>query len=82
MDDKIMRISSNALTEWLKTKELSRKAFTDALTKKYGMKVVNGIIGGGTVHAVPGLTYMLEMNLLDFTDEIDVQSLFEKEPIV
>jgi hypothetical protein len=31
---------------------------------------------------VPGLTYMLEMNLLDFTDEIDVQQLFEKEPIV
>jgi ABC-type oligopeptide transport system ATPase subunit len=82
MDDKVMRISSNALTEWLKTKELSRKAFTDALTKKYGMKVVNGIIGGGTQHAVPGLTYMLELNLLDFTDEIDVQQLFEKEPIV
>jgi hypothetical protein len=46
------------------------------------MKVVNGIIGGGTQHAVPGLTYMLELNLLDFTDEIDVQQLFEKEPIV
>jgi len=78
IDDKVMRISSNALGEWLNIKELSRHAFTTALKDKYGMKIIHGIIGGGTPHAVPGLTYMLEMSLLDFTDEIDVNDLFEK----
>lgn len=72
-EDKIMRVSSQALTEWLAVKKISRHIFRSAMEKEFGMKTVHGRIGGGTQFA--GVTeYLLEINLagttvLNFIDE-------------
>jgi len=62
VDDKLLRISSTFLSQWLKEKELSRHIFKDALEKELGCKTVNGRIGSGTVYA--GATeYLLQIDL-------------------
>jgi hypothetical protein len=62
VDDKLLRISSTWLSEWLKDKELSRHIFKDALVKELGCKHIHGRIGGGTIFA--GATeYLLQIDL-------------------
>lgn len=77
LEDKMMRINSTAMGDWLKSKDISRHAFTSALKEQYGMRVIHAIIGGGTALAVPGIAYLLELNLTDFT-ELDPKQLFDK----
>lgn len=62
LDDKIMRISSTALSEWLATKEYSRHVLTKALTDQFGMRNVRARIGAGTSFA-GAFEYLLEIDL-------------------
>ena len=60
--DKILRISSEAMSNWLKEAGLSRHLFIKALQDSFFMKVVHGRIGAGTQYA--GATeYLLEIQL-------------------
>jgi hypothetical protein len=73
MEDKILRISSYALTQWLTERGYSRHTFIGALQKQLGMKLVNGRLGSGTSFA--GATeYLVEIQLagtpvVNFIDE-------------
>lgn len=60
--DKILRISSEAMSKWLHDTGLSRHLFTKALKDTFFMKVVNGRIGAGTQYA-GGTEYLLEIQL-------------------
>lgn len=60
--DKILRISSNHLSEWCSDHGISRQMFTKALEDQFGLKRVNGRIASGTPYA--GITeYLLEIQL-------------------
>jgi hypothetical protein len=62
MEDKIMRVSSTALSEWCTDKDLSRHIFLQALENELGCKRVHGRIASGTEFA--GATeYLLEFDL-------------------
>lgn len=73
LEDKLMRVSSTRLTEWLREKGLSRHAFMEACKREFLAKPVRGRIASGTIYA--GATeYLMELNLagtslLDFIDE-------------
>jgi len=72
-EDKLLRISSTALTDWCADKGYSRTVFTNALAEEFGMKKLHGRIASGTQYA--GITeYLLEIDLagsplLDFLSE-------------
>lgn len=73
LDDKLLRISSSHLGDWLKERNVSRHIFIEALTNSFGMQKVVGRIGSGTVFA--GATeYLLQIDIsnhpeLNFLDE-------------
>lgn len=74
MDDKIVRISSYKMTEWLVEHGYSRHTFMGALKKQFpNTKDVNGRLGSGTTYA--GATeYLVEIDLagspdINFIDE-------------
>jgi hypothetical protein len=63
VDDKLLRISSTRLSEWLRQKGYSRHLFTKALGDELGMKQINGgRIGSGTQFA-GAKEYLLEIDL-------------------
>jgi Domain of unknown function (DUF927) len=63
VDDKLLRISSTRLSEWLTEKGYSRNLFRNALTKELGMKYIQGgRIGAGTLYA-GAKEYLLEIDL-------------------
>lgn len=72
-EDKHMRISSTALTTWLKEKNYSSNIIRQAMRKEFGMRDMRGRIGSGTNYA--GFTeHLLEIDLaatplLDMIDE-------------
>jgi len=62
LEDKLLRISSTFLSEWLAEKRYSRHIFTKALADEFGCKKVHGRIASGTMFA--GATeYLLEIQL-------------------
>jgi len=62
VEDKLMRISSTNLSQWLADVGVSRHLFTRALEKEFGSKQVRGRIASGTDFA--GATeYLLEIDL-------------------
>jgi hypothetical protein len=63
LDDKIMRLSSFKVSEWMADKEMSRHLFIKALEKEFGTKVVNGRLGGGTDFTTSANEYLIEINL-------------------
>lgn len=72
-EDKMMRISSYKLTEWLAEKGISRPIFTKALAQEFHAKTVHGRIGSGTPHVGP-TEYLIEIPLagsplINFIDE-------------
>lgn len=73
IDDKLLRISSSHLGDWLKDRNVSRHIFVEALSAQFGMQKVVGRIGSGTVFA--GATeYLLQIDIsnhpeLNFIDE-------------
>jgi len=61
-DDKLLRVSSTYLSEWLQEKGLSRHMFMEALKDKFAMKQLRGRLGGGT--PLSNMTeYLLEIDL-------------------
>lgn len=62
MDDKLLRISSTHLSDWLGEKGYSRHMFTKALEDKFGMQKVVGRIGSGT-QFVGGTEYLVQIDL-------------------
>lgn len=73
VDDKLVRISSWKLSEWLHEKGISRPIFTKALATEFNCKTVHGRIASGTEYA--GATeYLIEIPLagsplIDFIGE-------------
>lgn len=63
VQDKLMRISSTYLHQWLAARELPRQSLTGALEKRFGFKKVNGILGGGTPLATGTKEYLYEIDL-------------------
>ena len=63
MENQILRISSTYFGSWLKEAGYSRHVFMRALEEKYGAKLVNGRIGGGTEKAVLATEYLIEVQL-------------------
>ena len=63
-DDKKMRISSTYFSGWMQDHEYSRQAFTKAMKTEFGMKLINGKLGGGTQYAT-ALEYLMEIDLSD-----------------
>jgi hypothetical protein len=62
-EDKLLRICSTRLSEWLTEKGYSRNLFRNALTKELGMKhIQGGRIGAGTEYA-GAKEYLLEIDL-------------------
>jgi hypothetical protein len=63
-DDGLMRISSTYFSSWMADHNYSRQAFTRKMKEDFGMKVVNGKLGGGT-SIVGSMEYLLELDLND-----------------
>jgi Superfamily II helicase and inactivated derivatives len=64
VDDKKMRISSTHFSKWMREQDYSRHAFTSAMKEEFGMRNVNGKLGGGTAFATP-IEYLMEIDLSD-----------------
>jgi len=47
-DDGLLRISSTGLTRWMGERNYSRHTFIQRLEKEFGLRKVNGKLGGGT----------------------------------
>jgi hypothetical protein len=47
-DDKLIRVSSTALTRWMGERNYSRHTFIKRLESEFGLQKVNGKLGGGT----------------------------------
>jgi len=62
-DDGLMRISSSALTDWLKQKGYSRHIFMQALEKEFGCKIVHGRMAAGLKDYEGFTEYLLEFNI-------------------
>lgn len=61
VEDKLIRISSAALTEWCKEMELPRQPLTRGMEQKFGSKKVNGRLGSGTSFATM-TQYLIEID--------------------
>ena len=61
-DDRMMRISSTALTRWMGERKYSRPAFLKRLEAEFGLKKVNGKLGGGTEMAC-AMEHLLELDM-------------------
>lgn len=73
VEDKIVRIRSAALSDWLHEKGYSRHVFIRALKDQFGVREVRGRLGSGTDYA-DSTAYLLEMDLsgsplVNFIDE-------------
>lgn len=63
LEDKIIRISSTELSEWLADKGRSRRVFMEALEKEFNMKYVRANLGGGTPYTTALPEHLLEIHL-------------------
>lgn len=73
MEDKLLRIGSQGLGEWLHEKNYSRHLFTDALVKEFKAQKVVGRLGSGTQFA-NATEYLFQIDLagsphVNFIDE-------------
>jgi hypothetical protein len=62
-DDKLIRISSTYFTEWIGKSGHSRVSWTKKMEKEFGLKQVNGRLGGGTDLAATATEYLLELDM-------------------
>ena len=61
-DDKLIRISSTALTRWMGERNYSRHTFLKRLEDEFGLKKVNGKLGGGTEISC-AMEHLLELDM-------------------
>jgi hypothetical protein len=62
LEDKLMRISSSYLTDWLESKGYSRPMFMKALERQFGMRDVVARLGSGTDLRL-GEEYLIQIDL-------------------
>lgn len=62
-EDKLIRISSTYFTEWIGKSGNSRVSWTKKMEKEFGLKQVNGRLGGGTDLAATATEYLLELDM-------------------
>lgn len=72
-DDKLVRISSQYLGEWLREKGINRHGFVSAMIERFGATKVSGRVGSGTNLAGP-TEYLFQIDIagnkeLNFIDE-------------
>lgn len=60
-EDKIIRISSTFLTRWMAERGYSRQSWIKKMEKEFGLKIVNGKLGGGT-DMVCAMEYLIELD--------------------
>lgn len=63
-DDRIIRISSVFLSRWMNERGYSRHTFVKKLESEFGVKTVNGKLGGGTEMA-SAMEYLIELDMND-----------------
>jgi Domain of unknown function (DUF927) len=68
VDDKLLRISSVALSNWCKDTEYSRHMLTKALEREFGIRSVDGVLGSGTKYATGVKEHLLEIDLTASTN--------------
>jgi hypothetical protein len=61
-EDGLIRISSTALSRWMGERNYSRHTFTKKLEAEFGLKTVNGKLGGGTEMAA-AMEYLIELDI-------------------
>lgn len=61
-DDGLIRISSTFLTRWMGERNYSRHTFVKKLEAEFGVKIVNGKLGGGTEMAC-AMEYLVELDM-------------------
>lgn len=61
-EDRIMRISSTYFTRWMADRGYSRHTWTKKMESEFGLKIVNGKLGGGT-DMVCAMEYLIELDM-------------------
>lgn len=61
-EDGLIRISSVALSRWMAERNYSRHTFTKKMEAEFGLKTVNGKLGGGTEMAA-AMEYLIELDM-------------------
>ncbi len=61
-EDKLLRISSTFFTRWMGDRKYSRQAWVKKMEKEFGLRVINGKLGGGT-ELTCAMEYLLEFDL-------------------
>ena len=61
-DDKLIRISSTAFTKWMGERSYSRHTFMKRMEAEFGLKLVNGKMGGGTDMSC-AMEYLIELDM-------------------
>lgn len=61
-EDKLMRFSSTYFTRWMADRGYSRQTWTKKMEQEFGLKIVNGKLGGGT-DMVCAMEYLIELDM-------------------
>jgi hypothetical protein len=62
-DDKLIRVSSTYFTSWIGKAGHSRVAWTKKMEAEFGLRLVNGRLGGGTDLAATATELLLELDM-------------------
>ena len=62
-EDKLIRISSTYFTNWIGKAGHSRVSWTKKMEAEFGMRLVNGRLGGGTEIAATATEHLLELDM-------------------
>ena len=62
-DDKLIRISSGYFTNWIGKSGHSRVSWTKKMEAEFGLRLVNGRLGGGTELAATATELLLELDM-------------------
>lgn len=61
-EDKLLRISSTFFTRWMGERKYARQTWSKRMEKEFGLKIVNGKLGGGT-ELVCAMEYLIELDM-------------------
>lgn len=66
--DRMLRISKDALVLWLRKRDHNPSAFIKELEKKYRAKTIRGKLGVGTSFVTQGVIFILEIDTTNYPD--------------
>ncbi len=61
-EDRLLRISSTFFSRWMSERGYSRQTWTKRMQNEFGLKIVNGKLGGGT-DLVCAMEYLIELDM-------------------